>query len=215
MRLHVTAQPTVRRTASALPLPLTTSKMANQLSRESPKVRKARKHLTTATDILQKMKSAETDVLGVLMAKLNEQQQNMRGGGARVDDDTSSSTTDPFTNTPPGESSATSDSQSGPAEVDLLKKQLELATERMVQMDLELTQSRLARHTVEQAIGSPFPAAQELAYNAFGGAQTAFNGPVSRRPSPLDMGAPAQQIGMNGMINGGAMMPAPFFRGNG
>jgi hypothetical protein len=35
----------------------------------------------------------------------------------------------------------------------------------MAQMDLQLTQSRLAQHTMEEAIGSPFPAAQHLAAN--------------------------------------------------
>jgi len=34
-----TLQPAVRRTTSALPLPLTTSRLANQLARASPKVR--------------------------------------------------------------------------------------------------------------------------------------------------------------------------------
>jgi len=40
-----TLQPSVKRTASALPLPLTTSRLANQLTRESPKVSSARQSL--------------------------------------------------------------------------------------------------------------------------------------------------------------------------
>lgn len=155
------------------------------------------------------------------MAKLNEQRLLNRQRAARTDDETSSSATDPFTNTPPGESSATSDSQPGAPEVDRLKKELEFATERMAQMDFELTQSRLARHTVEQAIGSPFPAAQEIAYNAFSGAQgpfnsaqAAFNAPAPRRPSPFDIGGAPQPLSMSAMPNGNAMPPAAFYRGH-
>lgn len=98
------------------------------------------------------------------MARISEQQEQLARHGSEVNDDNSSSATDPFANTPPTESLGSSDRPDA-AEVLSLKKQLELATERMAQMDLELTQSRMARHTVEQAIGSPFPAAQQLAFN--------------------------------------------------
>jgi len=68
----------------------------------------------------------------------------------------------------------------------MLKKELELTRERMAQMDvqlarerterterfgqaeMDLTQSHIARHTVEEAIGSPFPAAQHLAFSMGG-----------------------------------------------
>ena len=50
-------------------------------------------------------------------------------------------------------------------------------------MEMEVTQSRLAKHTVEEAIGSPFPAAQHLAFNLTGPGiippQTAFQGRAS------------------------------------
>jgi len=149
------------------------------------------------------------------MAKLNEQNRGSYHGGVSLDDDSSSSATDPFaTNTPPTASRATSDSPPETAQVEQLKKQLELATERMAQMELEVTQSRLTRHTVEQALGSPFPAAQDIAYNSFGAAPVAYNGGLSRRTSSLEHTTQQQSLGMNGLVHGGSLMPAPaFFNG--
>ena len=154
-------------------------------------------------------------MLDELMAKLNEQNRGSYQGGVSLDDDSSSSVTDPFaTNTPPTESRATSDSPPEMTQVEQLKKQLELATERMAQMELEVTQSRLTRHTVEQAIGSPFPAAQDIAYNSFGAAPVAFNSDVSRRTSPLEHVNQQQSLGLNGLVQNGGLMPAPaFFNG--
>lgn len=71
-----------------------------------------------------------------------------------------SSATDPYANNQQPVSSGSED-----AEVSRLKIELEMAKERMAQMDLQLTQSRLAQHTMEEAIGSPFPTAQHLAAN--------------------------------------------------
>lgn len=97
-------------------------------------------------------------------------------------EDGSSSATDPYAETRPTESMTNSnDGRPDAAEVMRLKKELELAKERMAQMDLQLSsvrhvpsnqdlldQSRIAQHTVEQAIGSPFPGAQNLAFNLDG-----------------------------------------------
>jgi hypothetical protein len=147
------------------------------------------------------------------MAKLNEQQRNTYHGGVALDDDNSSSATDPFAaDTPPTDSRATSDSPPETTQVEQLKKQLELATERMAQMELEVTQSRLTRHTVEQAIGSPFPAAQDIAYSSFSGVPVLSSG-LSRRNSPSQMNNQQAAFAMNGFAHGG-LLPAPtFFNG--
>lgn len=209
-----TLQPQVmRRTASALPLPLTTSRLANQLTRESPKVGAGKILHRTGSDTRQKPKLSEPDVLDVLMAKLNEQQQMKQGsGGVPVDDDSSSVATDPFANTPPAGSSATPDSQDN-AEIDRLKRELDLANERMAQMQLDLTHSHLARQTVEQAIGSPFPAAQDLAYNSSNAGHHAFNGPTSRRTSPFEGNNQSPGYGINGMLQAGQVQPPTYYHG--
>lgn len=102
-----------------------------------------------------------------LLAKLTEQQELLSRQTRELDENksTSSSATDPYAQTPPTEHS---DGRPDAAEVFRLKKELELANERMAQMDLQLTQSRLAKHTMEEAIGSPFPAAQHLAASISG-----------------------------------------------
>ena len=114
-----------------------------------------------------------------LLAKLTEQQATLHRQRMRIEaenaDDNSSSATDPFaTGTPPTES-VSSGGRPDAAEVFRLKKELALATERMSQMEfaarqrdehmMDLTQSRNARHTIEEAIGSPFPSAQHLAFS--------------------------------------------------
>jgi len=147
------------------------------------------------------------------MARLNEQQLLKQGGAASsVEDDTSSITTDPYANTPPAGSSTTPDSQDA-AEIERLKRQLELANERMAQMALEVTQSQIARHTVEQAIGSPFPAAQDVAYNGFNGSQPTFNAPISRRTSPFQSRAHTPPFGLNGLLQAGQLQAANYYHG--
>jgi hypothetical protein len=76
----------------------------------------------------------------------------------------SSSATDPFASTPTTDFGS-SEARPEELEVARLRRQLELTTERMAQMELQLTQSRRVQHTMEEAIGSPFPAAQHLAAN--------------------------------------------------
>ncbi|KAK0345558.1 hypothetical protein LTR02_009506 [Friedmanniomyces endolithicus] len=153
----------LKRSSSAMPLPLTASKLVNQLPCGSPKKSKL-----------------DHSPVDDLLARLNEQQavlSRQKSEAENIFDDSSSSATNPYAGTPPLESDGRPDA----AEVLRLKKELELARERMAQMDLQLahqqhdrvaqndfdafTQSQIARHTVEQAIGSPFPAAQHLAMN--------------------------------------------------
>ena len=114
------------------------------------------------------MDSDEESPVNQLLARLTQQQEALARQKKQVeehDGDDASSATDPYANTPPTESIDTSDGRPDSAEVFRLKKELELTRERMAQMEIEVNQSRLAKHTVEEAIGSPFPTAQHLAFN--------------------------------------------------
>lgn len=103
------------------------------------------------------------------MARLNKQQEGhphkKHRGESSSEEERTSSPTDPYGNTPPTESVANSDGRPDAAEVFRLNKELELTRARMAQMEVELTQSRITQHTVEQAIGSPFPVAPQPAFN--------------------------------------------------
>lgn len=102
------------------------------------------------------------------MARLTKQQELRALQQARVESSSEegriSSPTDPHGNTPQTES-LTNDGRPDSAEVFRLNKELELTRQRMAQMEIELTQSRITQHTVEQAIGSPFQAPQQLTFN--------------------------------------------------
>lgn len=109
------------------------------------------------------------------MTKLYEQQQlrhnprlSSRGKQHSSSDDESLTTS---------ASAERNDSVTSPetAEVVRLKRQLELTTERMAQMDMEINQFRLAQHTVEHAIGSPYPSAPELAFRPNAGDREILN----------------------------------------
>lgn len=136
-----------------------------------------------------------------LLARLNKQQQNLSRQKEPSEDRSSgtSSATDPYGNTEPTASIAGSDERPDAAEVLRLQKELELAKERMAQMDLELTQSRITKHTVEEAIGSPFPGAQQLAFNIGGVSSNAAHG----RVSPYRRGGLTQQEQGTGIWLGG------------
>lgn len=153
-----------------------------------------------------------------LLARLSQQQQEAsrqkQQQDENTDGDSSSSPTDPFANTPPTESVANSDGRPDAAEVFRLKKELELTRERMAQMDLELTQSRITRHTVEQAIGSPFPAAQHLAFNITGPDMHSTQSVYQGRASPLPpMGhatmGPGPGLRIDTGVSGGTSMYTP------
>jgi hypothetical protein len=226
-------QAEMKRTAATLPLPLTTSKLINKLPRDSPKVTRTRCHKPTTapfTHTSQKHKADTTveehdDVLGELMAKLTEQQNIKHDGGVSLADDTSSQNTDPFALTPPAGSTATSDSTDTNA-MENMKRQLELATERMAQMELELTKSR-ARQTLEQpeltqpryhrtaepsGSASFPPPLQGYPFVSLSGPQVVYN-PTSdsRRPSPPDLNAQQQALAMSGGFQSGSLAPPPFF----
>ncbi|KAK5136495.1 hypothetical protein LTR08_003140 [Meristemomyces frigidus] len=164
----------LKRSSSAYPMPLTTSRLVNQLPpTASPKI--------------------SENPVDALLAKLTEQQAARQ----RMDSDSSSSATDPYATTPPTES-AVSDGRPDAVEVYRLKKELELAQNRMAQMDLqmskerqermsELDQSRITQHTVEQAIGSPFPAAQHLAFSMAGNVHASNSLPMRSLVEPTPM----------------------------
>lgn len=201
----------LKRTASAVPLPLTTSKFVNRMGLP-PTV--SHLHHTDpptyfyGTDTKKRtMEKSEKTPVDQLLAKLTEQQERLARQKRSFEEtqnenrSNSSSATDPYANTPPTETN-TSDGRPDAVEVFRLKKELEAAKERMAQMDLQITQSRLAQHTMEEAIGSPFPAAQHLAANITGhsmmpgGAGLAQSNPYSRAASPFEHGSfnmPRQQ----------------------
>nr|POE84628.1 meiotic coiled-coil protein 2 [Quercus suber] len=212
-------QPKPKHTTSTTALPLTTSKLMNLSCSPHglPQVRRKDSFVlstSNGTDVFQDVKNtsgkATTNPVDNLLAKLVKHQAvlNRRKEAAEVenDEDSSSSGTEPSRPTPATASLASSDDNAEAAEVLRLKKELELAQERMAQMDLqlaherdermaqaemELTQSRIARHTVEEAIGSPFPAAQHLAFNMAGLGVVNANVPIRQtdfrgRNSPFE-----------------------------
>lgn len=221
----------MKRTGSTLPLPLTTSKLVNKLPRESPKVNShppSQAGQRNSLTLHQKNKTdakgeEQDDVLGELMAKLNEQQKTMHGGGVPLADDISSQGTDPFAGTPPAaDSTATSDSNDTAA-MDNMKRQLELATERMAQMELELTQTRARQpseqaeltqphyhRATEQPTNTSFPTASQ-GFPFASVPQGAYNDGNSRRPSPLDLNSQQHALAMNGGFQSGTLAPPPFF----
>ncbi|KAF2160984.1 hypothetical protein M409DRAFT_28590 [Zasmidium cellare ATCC 36951] len=182
------AQFGLKRTASAVPLPLTTSKFVNRMGPHPSK---------RTMENIDKTEKPEATPVDQLLAKLTAQQgrfdkkQRSFEDGLNENRSNDSDVTDPYGGNPPAEDT-TSDGRPDAAEVLRLKKELDAAKERMAQMDLQITQSRLAQHTMEEAIGSPFPAAQHLAANITGhnmmpgaGALAQPN-PYSRTATPLE-----------------------------
>lgn len=134
------------------------------------------------------MENEKDSPVNQLLARLTQQQEVLARQKQQLDEnegDGSSSATDPYANTPPTASATNSDGRPDSAEFLALKKELELAKERMAQMELEVTQSRLAQHTVEEAIGSPFPTAQHLAFNMTGHGMQAAQQSFQGRASPF------------------------------
>jgi len=162
-----------------------------------------------------KMANQNDSPVNELLARLTQQQQALYRQKEQVDESahdnsSSSSATDPYANTPPTESVANSDGRPDAAEVLRLQKELECAKERMAQMDLELTQSRITRHTVEEAIGSPFPAAQQLAFNIGGAAANNGQGRASPfRPGNQVQNAPGGKLWIDTGIPSGGDMYTP------
>lgn len=158
------------------------------------------------------------------MAKLNEQQNTKHSGGVPLADDISSQGTDPFAGTPPaGGSTATSDSNDTTA-MENMKRQLELATERMAQMELELTQSRTRQSSEQADLAQPHHhrATEQPANASFPSAaqgfpfvslppQGAYTNVNSRRTSPSDLNSQQQALAMHGGYQSGTLAPLPFF----
>ncbi|GAB7365395.1 hypothetical protein MBLNU230_g6473t1 [Neophaeotheca triangularis] len=192
----------LKRNFSAMPLPLGKSKHVNKAvarDREGSEVSK-RFHISNSAPsltLLTPSKKENMEPMEELMAKLAHQQKQLNRTQqmlAARNDDNSSTVTDPFAGTPPTESN-TSDGRPDAAEVFKLKKELEIATNRLAQMDLELEQSRITKHTVEQAIGSPFPAAQHLAFNINNLQPTRDNTPFDMSMGGMQASGMADRIG--------------------
>lgn len=99
------------------------------------------------------------DLMAAIMAKIRLREAD----GAQVRA-TSPTGTDPYSgSTAPASHSADEDLTAH--EVYRLQRELDRTKERMAQMNLQLDQSRLAQHTMQEAIGSPFPHARRLAAN--------------------------------------------------
>ncbi|KAK4963143.1 hypothetical protein LTR10_000771 [Elasticomyces elasticus] len=178
---------------SASTMPLMTSRFMNQLPKGkaiSPDVRHLQSALLSQAPpwaylVVYTLTTSQKSPVDDLLVRLSEQQavlnRQKNEAGQVFDESSSSSGTDPYA------SPAEKETRPDAAEVLKLKKELEFARERMAQMDFQLTQSNIARHTVEQAIGSPFPAAQRLAISDL---QTGFqyqaghDGPSNRFAHP-------------------------------
>ena len=125
-----------------------------------------------------------------LLARITQQQEVLARQKQQLEENDdvescSSCPTDPYANTPPTESVSHSDGRPDAAEVFRLKKELQLVNERAAQMDIALAQCRITQHTVEEAIGSPFPAAQHLAYNMGGHGMLPVHNGFHGRVSPF------------------------------
>lgn len=102
-----------------------------------------------------------------LLAKLSEQQvllnkQNStlqaqrRGDGSPRSSGSSDALTNPYATTPRTESQFNDIPSAELAEMMRLKKELETAQTQIARMDQELSQTRITKHTLEQAMGSQF-----------------------------------------------------------
>lgn len=100
------------------------------------------------------------ELMAEILVKLRERDATIAAQQNRCPSPTD---TDPYSNTPPAGHGP--EEQLGPDEVYRLKRELDQAKERMAQMNLQLDQSRLVQHTMQEALGSPFPNAQMLAAN--------------------------------------------------
>ena len=161
------------------------------------------------------------------MAKLNQQQNTKHDGGVPLGDDSSSQATDPYANTPPTGSTATSDSNDTTA-MENMKRQLELATERMAQMELELTQTRVRQTSElpdrtqirihrpsEQSASASFPPTSHgPPFTSLGRSAYDDSANDSRRASPLDLNSHQQALGQSGGFQSGTLAPPPFFTGH-
>lgn len=121
---------------------------------------------TPVTELLHKL-SIQQDLLARQtrdLAQNENEERTARSTEVRTNN-TSPTETFPIT-TPPGNESVV-DEDAG-LELAEVKKELEEAKERIQQQELQITQSRLAQYTMEEAIGSPFPSASQLAANISG-----------------------------------------------
>ncbi|KAI4715717.1 ARM repeat-containing protein [Aureobasidium sp. EXF-10727] len=164
-------------TAVSNAVPLATSRFANQLPPPPPSTRNS----SYKGQVAMPAMSMPPNGLGLgtsqvppprnlhleeLLAKLSEQQvllskqssalHAQRGGETSPDSSGSGALTNPYATTPRTDSQFNEVSQSELAEMLRLKKELETAQTQIARMDQELSQSRITKHTLEQAMGSQF-----------------------------------------------------------
>lgn len=129
------------------------------------------------------------EVVADILFKLKEREATAAAQNRCV----SPTNTDPYSNTPP--TAYSNDEDLGAQEVYRLKRELDVAKERMALMHLQLDQSRSAQHTMNLALGSPYPNASQLAANIPGhsvlSASNSFPQVTdySRAPTPFERGS--------------------------
>ncbi|KAL1306420.1 hypothetical protein AAFC00_005123 [Neodothiora populina] len=163
--------------SSDLTLPLTTGRLGNYLPGSSAtdknlvKKIEASVHPVPIVPVVPLQLASGNSPMDALLARLTEQQGKLAKQKNRLDaqnnDSTSSSPSspsaseqpsDPYAVTPRTGSHQESDSPPDAAELLRLKQELTSAQSRLARMDQELSQSRITKHTMEQALGSQFDA---------------------------------------------------------
>ncbi|KAI9671149.1 MAG: hypothetical protein M1817_003656 [Caeruleum heppii] len=195
------------------PIPLTTNKRGNQSSQACNTASSLVKKQKAKPEMGNENLVATEQAMGGLLAKLNEQQGLLKKqqralssehaetpGAASGDRESSSEGSVPITPATETLSLASandkreSDSdhpQLDPKELLRLKSELEAAKSKIALMDQELSQTRITRHTLDQALGpaseADFPTKDDINEHTISNLQNALNGssrgPLRQRPS--------------------------------
>ena len=113
---------------------------------------------STPMDALLARLSNQQGRLAKQKDELEAQHNNSIGSRSSSVSTSEQPTTDPYATTPRTSSHNASDSPPDAAELLRLKQELVSAQTRIARMDQELSQSRITKHTMEQALGSQFDA---------------------------------------------------------
>ncbi|KAH0092628.1 ARM repeat-containing protein, partial [Aureobasidium melanogenum] len=172
--------PIKRESNTAVPdaVPLTTSRFNNQLPPPPPSTHNSSYKQSQVAAPAMSMPAngfglgisqappARNVHLDELLAKLSEQQvllnrqstalHAQRAGETSPDSSGSGAFTNPYAATPRVDHQFNDITQADMAEMLRLKKELETAQTQIARMDQELSQSRITKHTLEQAMGSQF-----------------------------------------------------------
>ncbi|KAH0291315.1 ARM repeat-containing protein, partial [Aureobasidium melanogenum] len=178
---HISGGAPIKRESNTAVLdavPLTTSRFNNQLPPPPPSARNSSYKQSQVAAPAMSMPAngfglgisqgppARKVHLDELLAKLSEQQvllnkqstalHAQRAGETSPDSSGSGAFTNPYAATPRVDHQFNDITQADMAEMLRLKKELETAQTQIARMDQELSQSRITKHTLEQAMGSQF-----------------------------------------------------------